>query len=176
MDFAKSHPVDKHDEDHWDIWNIIIMICNILKTIFEKFDEEYKNKAEILKQELEVIKIVKEINSALDIRTKEIAKLKMMVDNLWTHYPQITTLKKSALIMDGENVIDTVDLASGRYLMVKSINPVDWNEYAKLENAFSWDVIEVTDGKYDVKIDLNTTTEGETATMTANVDLLFVKY
>lgn len=58
------------------------MICNILKTIFEKFDEEYKNKAEILKQELEVIKIVKEINSALDIRTKEIAKLKMMVDNL----------------------------------------------------------------------------------------------
>lgn len=78
--------------------------------------------------------------------------------------------------MDGENVIDTVDLASGRYLMVKSINPVDWNEYAKLENAFSWDVIEVTDGKYDVKIDLNTTTEGETATMTANVDLLFVKY
>ena len=77
---------------------------------------------------------------------------------------------------DGENVIDTIQIESWRYLMVKNITPSDWNEYAKLDKPFSWEMIEVTDWKYDVKVDLGTNTEGETATMTVNIDLLFVKY
>lgn len=176
VDFVNKHPTKKHDEDHADLWKVIIMICDIIKAIFEKFQEEDKGKAEFYEHEIEVVNVMKELNSRLNDRTKDIAKLWLQMDNLEAHYPKITALKKSALIMDGENVIDTVDLESWRYLMVKSINPVDWNEYAKLEDAFSWEIIEVTDGKYDVKVDLKTTTEGETATMTANVDLLFVKY
>ena len=78
--------------------------------------------------------------------------------------------------MDGENIIDTVELESGRYLMVKSITPIDWNEYAKLKKTFGWEEIEVSDNQYDIEIDLETKEEWETATMTVNVDLLFIKY
>lgn len=176
VDFVNGHPTKKHDEDHADLWKVIIMICDIIKTIFEKLELEDKGKVEFLENELELINSMREINARLNDRTKDIVKLWNQMEDLKLRYPTISTFKKSALIMDGENVIDSVDLESGRYLMVKSINPVDWNEYAKLEDAFSWEIIEVTNGKYDVKVDLKTNKEWETATMTANVDLLFVKY
>lgn len=106
----------------------------------------------------------------------EIEKLQKLTAWLMSKFPKITTMQKSALIMNGENVLDTVEIESGRYLLVRSITPSDRNEYAKLDKTFSWEIIEVTDKKYDVVIDLDTNTEWETATMTVNVDLLFVKF
>jgi hypothetical protein len=112
----------------------------------------------------------------ISILQNNVKMLGSLIEEMKKNAPTITTMKKNALITDWENILDTIDIESWRYLMVRSITPSDWNEYAKLDKTFSWEIVEVTDWKYDIKIDLGTNTEWETATMTVNVDLLFVKY
>ena len=119
---------------------------------------------------------IRSAGHSLGIQAQSIEQLQRVANVTLDKLPKITTMQKGALITDGENVIDTIQIESWRYLMVKNITPSDWNEYAKLDKLFSWELIEVTDWKYDVKVDLGTNTEGETATMTVNIDLLFVKY
>lgn len=175
-DFANSHPVKSHDVDHDDIRGAIKFICKALKDIAEQVDEWVDQTMELSKSILSIHEWEKNNVDRINECNKDIVKLNTNMKKLITQYPTITTMNKSALIMDGENIIDTVELESGRYLMVKSITPIDWNEYAKLKKTFSWEEIEVSDNQYDIEIDLETKEEWETATMTVNVDLLFIKY
>ena len=172
-----NRPCAKHDEDHMAIWSSLRIILVVLKEVFEKLDsikDWGSERSEAINYTLENI-------SGLQ---HDLENTNLMVQKIWNwitmlyekYLPKIFTMQKSALITNGENVLDTVDLESWRYLMVRNITPSDWNEYAKLDKTFSWEIIEVTDGKFDIKIDLDTNTEWETATMTVNVDLLFVKY
>jgi len=173
---AQGHPAKKHDEDHADLWKAMKLVAWALKEVEDKLqalDTTDSNIYESLACQVEKI----DANAkTITADQKKIWNLHKEVEKMVNGYPKITTMKKTALFIDGENVVDTVDLESWRYLMVKYVTPVDSNEYVKLDNPFSWEAIEVTDGKYDVKIQLETTQEWETATMTANVDLLFVKY
>lgn len=171
-----NRPCQKHDEDHMAIWSSLRIILVVLKELFEKLWDDGK----AISDRSEAIEHILSKFSGLE---EDIVDANLKINKLWNsfialkaNYPTIFTMQKSALITDGENVLDTVDLESWRYLMVRSITPSDWNEYAKLDKTFSWEIIEVTDGKFDIKIDLDTNTEWETATMTVNVDLLFVKY
>lgn len=175
-DFANTHPVKSHDVDHEDLWNAIKFICKALKDITEQVDLWVDQTVSLSESMLSLHKWEKENVERINECNKDIVKLNTNMKKLITQYPTITTMNKSALIMDGENIIDTVELESGRYLMVKSITPVDRNEYAKLDKTFCWEEIEVSDNQYNIEIDLETNKEWEIATMSVNVDLLFIKY
>lgn len=172
-----NRPCQKHDEDHMAIWSSLRIILVVLKELFEKLWDDGKS----ISERSEAINYALERVSGLQ---HDLENTNLMVQKIWNwinilydkYIPKISTMQKSALITDGENILDTVDLESWRYLMVRSITPTDWNEYAKLDKTFSWEIVEVTDGKFDIRIDLDTNTEWETATMTVNVDLLFVKF
>ena len=173
---AEKHPSQKHDEDHSDLWKAIRMCCNI----FWKIEEEIQNIRYGCGEILDITDSTRErVNEIVKITTKhgnDLSTLANVMNGLKLKYPKLSTMKKTALLIDGENVIDSIDLESGRYLKVQYITPTDWNEHAKLDAVFSWDIIEVSDWKYDININLGTDTEWETATMTVNVDLLFIKY
>lgn len=171
-----NRPCQKHDEDHVAIWSSLRIILVIIKEIFEKLDL-IKDWGSERSEAIEfILKKIWTLDNDILSTNQNINKLWNTFIDMKNHYPTISTMQKSALITDGENILDTVDLESWRYLMVRSINPSDWNEYAKLDKTFSWEIVEVTDGKFDIEIDLDTNTEWETATMTVNVDLLFVKF
>lgn len=175
-DSLNNRPCKKHDEDHTAIRSSMKILLVIVKKLEEmilniediKWDE-WKSLADLNK------KIIESENNMI-VLNNNLKKLGSMVTEMQKNYPEITTMKKSALLIDGDNIIDTVDLESWRYLKVQYINPADWNDHAKLDAIFSWEVIEVTDWKYDINIPLGTDTEWETATMTVNIDLLFIKY
>ena len=173
---ANKHPCAKHDTDHVDIWNAIGLCAwamNIIEQRLNELNTTDKNIYESIQAQVEKIsKNEKAIISNKENVWELVAEMKNMTDK----YPKITTMKKTVLLVDGDNVIDTVELDSWRYLMVKNISIVDQNEYAKIWDLLSWWMIEVTNWKYDVNITLWSNTEWETATMTVNVDLLFVKY
>lgn len=173
---AQWHPAKKHDNDHEDLWKavkLIVWALNEVENRLHDLDTTDSNIYESLGCQVEKIQKQEKV---IDQTNDKIWKLHKDVENMTNKYPKITTMKKTALLIDGENVLDTVNLESWRYLMVKYVYPVDFNEYAELDNPFSWETIEVTNWQYDVKIELKTIEEWETATMTANVDLLFVKY
>lgn len=173
---ADKHPCNEHGKDHDDIRKAIRLIGNTLKEIENaRVDQKIIN-TEIYENIGNISDGMKNAWSSMWAQYLEIEKLHKLMAWLMSKFPKITTMQKSALIMNGENVLDTVEIESGRYLLVKSITPSDRNEYAKLDKTFSWEIIEVTDNKYDVVINLDTNTEWETATMTVNVDLLFVKF
>ena len=171
-----NRPCEKHDEDHIALrssMRILLVIVKKLEALIGWNDvirsEEWESLADMNKR-------IIDNNNNIKILSNNIKNLWQIISYMWETYPKISTMQKQALITNGENVIDTVELESWRYLMVKNITPSDWNEFAKLDRTFSWEVIEVTDWKYDVKVDLWTNTQWETATMTVNIDLLFVKY
>lgn len=171
-----NRPCDKHDEDHVALRSSL----RILLVIVKKLEEMICNTESVRTDEWESLadlngKVIENYNNTIKLNNN-VKKLGSLIEEMQKNYPTISTMQKSALIMNGENVIDTVKIESWRYLMVKSISPSDWNEYAKLDKTFSWEIVEVTNWEYDVKIDLDTNTEWETATMTVNVDLLFIKY
>lgn len=176
VDFVNNHPTDKHDEDHADLWKTLLMCCNVFKDIIEKIEWQENINQKIWRSILELWELSKNNKGKINEYKDDVNKLGASMTKLMSQFPKITTMQKAWLLIDGENIIDTIELESGRYLMVKSINPTDWNEYAKLDKNFMWEVIEVSNDQYDIKIDLNTNTEWETATMTVNVDLLFVKF
>lgn len=171
-----NRPCQKHDEDHIAIRSSFRILLNIVKQLEERLQWSENVRAEDGTSLADLNDRINDTNRFAWRLDNNIKNLAMLVTNMVDNYPTITTMQKNALLIDGENVIDTVKLESWRYLMVKSITPTDWNEYAKLDKTFSREQIEITDGQYDVKVDLNTNTEWETATMTVNIDLLFIKY
>lgn len=173
---ADKHPSKKHDEDHEELWKAIRMCCSIFWEIEEEIQDVRSAGWEILDM---IDPINEKANNLVKTTYKhgnDLTTLANAMNAFNQKFPKICTMKKTALLIDGENVIDTVDLESWRYLKVQYITPTDWNEHAKLEAVFSWEVIEVSDWKYDINVNLESDTEGETATMTVNVDLLFIKY
>lgn len=173
---AEKHPCNEHGKDHEDLWKAIRLIASTLEEIEDVRVDQKRINAEIYENVGNISESFKSAGNSMASQYLEIEKLQKLMAWFMSKFPKITTMQKSALIMNWENVLDTVEIESGRYLLVRSINPSDRNEYAKLDKTFSWEVIEVTDGKYDVVINLDTNTEWETATMTVNVDLLFVKF
>ena len=176
VDFVNKHPAKKHDEDHADLWNAILMCCKVFNEILDKLDGQDNTNKELWKSILEIWDLAKSNTLRIKENNEDTKKIWANMNKLLEQYPKITTMQKLWLLMDGENIIDTVNIESWRYLLIKNINPTDWNEFAKLDKPFSWEIVEVTNDEYDIKIDLATNTEWETATMTVNVDLLFIKF
>lgn len=173
---ADKHPSKKHDEDHADLWKAIKLCANAMKEIEERLwqlDTTDSNIYETIAVQVE--KINKQEQVIIDEKER-ISWLKDEMKKVVEWYPKLTTMKKSALLIDGDNIIDTLEVESWRYLKVQYITPTEWNDYAKLDAVFSWDIIEVTNWKYDLNIRLGSDTEWETATMTVNVDLLLIKF
>lgn len=171
-----NRPCDKHTDDHTAIRSSMRILLNIVKKLEEKIWDNWKAISSDGQDLSEINKKLHDTNKNVCDMNDHLRTVATAVQILKASYPKISIMQKNALIVDGENVIDTVNIDSWRYLLVKSITPTDWNEYAKLDKTFSWEIIEVTNWEYDVKVDLNTNTQWETATMTINVDLLFIKY
>ena len=174
--YTWNHPSKKHDEDHKDIWVVLRLILSVLWEVEAIRQQQEKIDNDIYGNINNIGNAIRSAGHSLGIQAQSIEQLQRVANVTLDKLPKITTMQKGALITNGENVIDTIQIESWRYLLVKNITPSDWNEYAKLDKLFSWEIVEVTDWKYDVKVDLGTNTEGETATMTVNIDLLFVKY
>ena len=173
---ADKHPTTKHGQDHEDLWNAIKLCVSAMKQIYKELEDLSKVDDDIKVALNRQSEILQEHNRDINSVESKARSLYTDLSSMKNKYPKIITMKKTSLIMDGDNIIDTVEIESGRYLMVTSINPVDWNEYAKIDDLLTWNTIEVTDGKYDVNINLKTKDEWQTATMTVNIDLLFIKY
>lgn len=174
--YTWNHPSKKHDEDHKDIWVVLRLILSVLWEVEAIRQQQEKIDNDIYGNINNIGNAIRSVGHSLGIQAQSIEQLQRVANVTLDKLPKITTMQKGALITNGENVIDTIQIESWRYLLVKNITPSDWNEYAKLDKLFSWEIVEVTDWKYDVKVDLGTNTEWETATMTVNIDLLFVKY
>lgn len=171
-----NRPCDSHKEDHAMLWSSLKIVLVIVKKLEELILNTEALRTEEKQAILDMHKILYDINDDIeDIHDHE-NKLAWRMEDMEKRYPQIISMQKKALLTDGENVVDTVQLKSWRYLMVKSITPVDYNEYAKLDKTFGWEEIEVDNGEYDVKAELETNTEWKMATMSVTVDLLFIKY
>lgn len=173
---ADKHPSIEHEEDHADLWKTIKMCASAMKQIEKRLDELNKVDEDVITALNRQAEILQEHNRDINGVESKARSLYTDLSSMKNKYPKIITMKKTSLIMDWDNIIDTVDIESWRYLMVTSINPVDWNEYAKIDDLLTWNTIEVTDGKYDVNVVLRTKEEWQTATMTVNIDLLFIKY
>lgn len=171
-----KHPVNLHDQDHRDIWKALEIVKAIVTEIEAKIDATNKD--------------IKERWGEVVNQSERISSLAMSISTLWMNwqrlsdamsvlkknYPKITSMQVWALIMDGENVVETIEIESGRYLLVKNIDVIDQNEYAEMEKRFGWEIIDISNWKYDVVVDLKTNTQWETATAKIRADLLFIKY
>lgn len=171
-----NRPCDSHKEDHAMLWSSLKIVLVIVKKLEELIYNNENLRNEEKQAILDMKKVLCDINNDLNDIEDNAGRLEWRMEDMEKRYPQIISMQKKALLIDGENVVDTVLLDSWRYLMVKSITPVDYNEYAKLDKTFGWEEIEVDNGEYDVKAELETNTEWKMATMSVTVDLLFIKY
>lgn len=171
-----NRPCESHKEDHAMLWSSLKIVLVIVKKLEELILKAEDKRNEEKQAILDMKKVLCDINDDLNDIEDNADKLAWKVENIEKKQPQIITMQKKAFLTDGENVVDTVILESWRYLMVKSITLVDCNEYAKLDKTFGREEIEVDNNEYDVKVELWSNKEWETATMSVCVDLLFIKY
>lgn len=171
-----NRPCDSHKEDHAMLWSslkIVLVIVKKLEDLILKAEDKRNEEKQAI---LDMFNKLNDMNNNIDDILNRNEKLEKEIENIEKKQPQIITMQRKALLTDGDNVVDTVILDSWRYLMVKSITPVDCNEYAKLDKTFGREEIEVDNNEYDVTAELETNTEWEIATMSVCVDLLFIKY
>lgn len=171
-----NRPCDSHTEDHQALWSslkIVLVIVKKLEDLILNAEDKRKEERQAI---LDMHNTLFNINNYLNDIEDNADKLAWKVEDIEKKQPKIITMQKKALLTDGDNVVDTVILDSWRYLMVKSITPVDCNEYAKLDKTFGREEIEVDNNEYDVTAELGTNTEWKIATMSVCVDLLFIKY
>lgn len=171
-----NRPCDSHKEDHQALWSSLKIVFVIVKKLEETILNNYSLITEWNKAILDMHKVLCDINDDINDIEDNAGRLAWKVEDIEKKQPQIITMQKKAFLTDGENVVDTVILESWRYLMIKSITLVDCNEYAKLDKTFGREEIEVDNNEYDVKVELWSNKEWETATMSVCVDLLFIKY
>lgn len=171
-----NRPCDSHKEDHLALWSSLKIVLVIVKKLEELINKNESLRAEGNQAILDMQKVLHNTCNEIDEIHNREDKLAWKVEDIEKKQPKIITMQKKALLTDGDNVVDTVILDSWRYLMVKSITPVDCNEYAKLDKTFGREEIEVDNNEYDVRAELETNTEWKMATMSVCVDLLFIKY
>lgn len=171
-----NRPCDSHKEDHLALWSSLKIVLVIVKKLEELIYNNENLRSEEKQAILDMKKVLCDTRDVINDIEDNADKLAWKVEDIEKKQPKIITMQKKALLTDGDNVVDTVILDSWRYLMVKSITPVDCNEYAKLDKTFGREEIEVDNNEYDVTTELGTNTEWKMATMSVCVDLLFIKY
>ena len=171
-----KHPVNLHDQDHRDIWKALEIVKGIAKELNDKIEATNKDIQERWTEVVNQSERTSSLNQKIEAVAMNEQGLSDTMKLMHKNYPKITSMQLWALIMDGENVVETVEIESWRYLLVEKIDMVEHNEYAELEKEFGWEIIDISNWKYDVVVNLKTNTQWETATAKIRADLLFIKY